>query len=202
MVFEVPDLEAISANLRFDAVFHQHLHYYDLNSFITFGAHSGLEVNSFQRNPVGSNGGSLLVCLTRKSQVTRPAFELRPQAEAVDRKINRLRKQISRFESMMGLIREEIEEFPGPINIFGAALMLSTLDYHLHRILSSRSLPVYDDDKSKDGLSYKNLSMTVSLPPHSLQNSMTIVGSLENTRGIIRRCFDLGSSKVVAPFIT
>lgn len=202
IVFEVPDFDAILSKGRFDAVFHQHLNYFDLHSITSLANTAGLEVVSSARNQWGSNGGSLMVSLRnfRLGAPKRP----KPESPMRDprRKIERSVRAISRFERMVGLMAQQIDDYSGDIAIFGAGLMLPSLDYHLGGKLRDRVSQVFDDDSRKAGLQYRNLPFSVSHPPDSLSDFLIVVGSLESSRAVVRRCYELGAGLVLAPLVT
>lgn len=204
IVFEVPDFESIVSKLRFDAVFHQHLHYFDLGSITSIARVAGLEVFSFRRNPAGSNGGSLIVCLhlSRAEASQGRAGEGESRVNSVEAKIKRTRSAIVRYEQMMALMFQQIDGHSGEIGVFGAGLMLPTLDYHLKGAIGQRVRVVFDDDPQKSGLEYRNLPLTISSPPADLQKLLMVIGGLESSRGLIKRCYDLRAGVVLAPFVT
>ena len=204
IVFEVPDFASLVSKLRFDAVFHQHLHYFDLGSITSIARAAGLEVVSFKRNPVGSNGGSLMVCLARLRVGASEGDERvrRLRIESVDKKIRRTRSAIGRFEQMMALMAQQINSYSGETAVFGAGLMLPTLDYHLKGAIAQRARVVFDDDRLKIGLGYRNLPLKILNPPADLQGVLMVIGGLESSRGLIKRCYELGAALVLAPLVT
>ncbi len=205
IVFEVPDFESIVSKLRFDAVFHQHLHYFDLGSITSIARAAGLEVYSFRRNPVGSNGGSLIVCLRLSRAEASPGRgggSRKSRVSSVDEKIKRTQSAIDRFEQMMALIFQQIDSHSGEIAVYGAGLMLPTLDYHLKGAIGERARFVFDDDPHKSGLQYRNLPLTILSPPADLQKLLMVIGGLESSRGLIKRCYELRAAVVLAPLVT
>lgn len=205
IVFEVPDFESIVSKLRFDAVFHQHLHYFDLGSITSIARTAGLEVYSFRRNPVGSNGGSLIVCLRLSRAEASPGRgggSRESRVNSVDEKIKRTQLAIGRFEQMLALTLQHIDNHSGEIAVFGAGLMLPTLDYHLKGAIGQRAFAVFDDDPEKSGLGYRNLPLTISSPPADLRKFLMVIGGLESSRGLINRCYELGAAAVLAPLVT
>jgi hypothetical protein len=66
-VFEVPSLTHIRSNYRFDAIFHQHCHYFGLSSIKILVELLGCSLVDYTYNQAGSNGGSLIFAF-RKSK--------------------------------------------------------------------------------------------------------------------------------------
>jgi hypothetical protein len=201
MFFEVPDFESIVSKLRFDAVFHQHLHYFDLDSITSIASASGLEVVSFRRNQLGSNGGSLLVCLRRFRAKGGGALGYEDRLTSFDDKATRTQSAISRFTRMMAVFSEQIYSHSGDIAVFGAGLMLPTLDYHLNGALGNKAIAVFDDDLEKRGLGYRNVPLTIRTPPEDLRDLLVVVGGLESSRGITKRCFELDAGVILSPLV-
>jgi len=193
VVVEVPDWDAIVTKLRFDAVFHQHYQYYDVSSLETLAARSGLKVVAIERNPRGSNGGSLLAAF-QAGDGPEPKVDVAVKRE-------RVRQAILRHAKMFEVMSDCMDAFGGPVAVFGAGLMLPTLDHHLGGRLGSIGT-VFDDDPDKEGISYRNLPLKVASAPRTLDGTLTVVGSLENVRAITRRCYELGAGVVVAPAVT
>lgn len=193
VIIEVPDWDAIAQKLRLDAIFHQHFQYYDEASLRILAARSGMNVVAIERNPQGSNGGSILA-----------AFQVGDGPEItvdVSTKRERVRQVISRHARMMEVMSDCLDSFAGPVAVYGAGLMLPTLDYHFGGRLAAVG-KVFDDDPEKEGLSYLNLPLKVARVPRNLHNTLVVVGSLENVRAIKGRCYQLGAVVVLAPLVS
>jgi len=195
-IFEVPFLNNLASSLRFDAVFHQHVHYFDLASVRQLAWSAGGRVLDSAVNHSGSNGGSLLFAIA-KGRVQ----ELQETVN-VSRKELWLRNQISAFNTQMQTIGIILDELDSPARGFGAGLMLSTLDYHLGGRVSSL-LEIMDDDHSKHGLQYKNVDVRVVSTRHSPveKDGVFLVTSLESSRAIFNRLANLGVRKIIAPIV-
>jgi len=66
--FETPSLGQILSKLRFDTIFHQHLHYYDESSIAFLVEKLNCELIKILTNPLGSNGGSLLFSFKKSTK--------------------------------------------------------------------------------------------------------------------------------------
>ena len=194
---EIPCFENLVEAQRFDAVFHQHFHYYDLSSFKRLIWECGGEYLGHAFNHQGSCGGALLVAF-RKAKVKQPQPELDLEA-----RITRIERRIARHRDQMAVMNELLTELPGPVYGYGAGLMLATLAYHL-RTDFSRLECILDDDAAKDSATYENVPVTVRhttkvAPP---ANSSYVITSLENVRPIFRRITELRPRRILVPLIT
>ena len=195
-IFEVPFLNNIASSLRFDAVFHQHVHYFDLASVRQLAWSAGGRVLESAVNHSGSNGGSLLFAIAKgRAQESQETVK-------VSRKEFWLRSQISAFKAQMQTIATLLDELDSPPRGFGAGLMLSTLDYHLGGRVSGL-LEIMDDDHSKHGLQYKNVDIRVVSTQHSPmeKDGIFLVTSLESSRAIFNRLANSGVRKIIAPIV-
>jgi Methyltransferase domain len=121
-VIEVPSLKHIAEALRFDAIFHQHYHYFDIESAKTLMAEIGCEIINHTYNNQGSNGGSLIFAFKKsRTKLTNYQYDLHA-------KFDSLKKRIDLYKHQMSLLGTIIDELPGPKFGFGAGLMVATLD--------------------------------------------------------------------------
>ncbi len=198
-VVEIPCFESLVEAMRFDAIFHQHFHYFDINTFKQLIWESGGEYLAHSFNHRGSCGGALLVAF-RKAKNKQP----KPNADVeLSIKITRLEQCIARYKAQMNIMSELLNSLPGPVYGYGASLMLATLGYHLGTNFSSLEC-ILDDDPSRDGVTYENIPVTVrhtakiALPT----NSSFLITSLENTRPIYKRVLELSPRRVLIPLLT
>lgn len=196
-VFEVPSLQHLVEAQRFDAVFHQHYHYFDLDSVRRLIWEVGGQYVGHQYNYQGSNGGSLLFAFRRGDRSALP-----PTTD-VRAKISWLKERINLFTRQMDMAGTLLDQLPDPVFGFGAGHMLATLDYHLgHRL--DRLVCVLDDDPNKDGFEYRNVNVPVRStsafsPP---EQSSYIVTSMENIRPIYHRIQSLNPRRILVPQIS
>ncbi len=193
---EIPCFENLVEAQRFDAVFHQHFHYYDLASFKHLIWESGGEYLGHAFNHQGSCGGALLVAFRRaKTTQPKPAIDL-------SARIARLERRISRYREQMSVMGELLDALPKPVYGYGASLMLATLGYHLQTNFSAVDC-ILDDDATRDGATYENVPVTVrhteKIAP--APNSSYLITSLENVRPIYRRILELTPRRILVPLI-
>lgn len=197
LIFEVPSLSHLAESLRFDAVFHQHYHYFDLASFNRLALEVGAHCSDYRYNYQGSNGGSLIIALQRG------VAESTPQTAPSDRKMHVLGQQLRMFERQMLLTQDLLASIDAPVFGFGAGLMLATLDYHLAGYVSNLAC-VYDDASEKAGMSYRNVDVEVRWTGNGLpdEQSYFLITSLESLRPIYARTLSLAPRRIVTPLIT
>jgi hypothetical protein len=195
-VSEVPCFANLVEAQRFDAVFHQHLHYYDLDSFRHLIWECGGEYLGHAFHHQGSCGGALLVAF-RRAQTAQPKPVLDLPA-----RIAHFERRIARYREQMAIMGELLEALPRPVYGYGASLMLATLGYHLRTDFKTLEC-VLDDDPARDGTTYENVPVTVrhtakAAPP---PNSSYLITSLENIRPIYRRLLELSPRRILVPLI-
>ena len=196
-VVEVPCFENLVESLRFDAVFHQHVHYFDLSSFQRLIWECGGEYLGHTFNHQGSCGGALLVAFRRaKTKQARPEFDL-------PSRIARLEGRIALYKTQMVMMKELLDALPGPVYGYGASLMLATLGYHLQTDFSQLTC-VLDDDVARDGATYENIPVTVrhTAKVAPAPNGSYLITSLENIRPIYRRILELSPRRILMPLVS
>jgi len=196
-VVEIPCFENLVEAMRFDAIFHQHFHYFDLNTFKHLIWECGGEYLDHSFNHQGSCGGALIVKF-RRAKTIQP----KPHIDIVPR-IARLEKRIAQYKAQMVIMGELFDALPKPVYGYGASLMLATLGYHLGKNFSALDC-ILDDDPSRDGTTYENIPVTVKYTGNvsPLTNSSYVITSLENIRPIYRRILELSPRRILIPLIS
>ena len=196
-VFEIPDFDCLVESMRFDAVFHQHLHYFSFETISNMVIDCGGEILNHQYNHQGSCGGALFIAFRRAS--------LKQEFIQIDvpKKVKYLKKKIQSFEIHMRELSHQIEDLPRPIYGYGAGLMLATYAYHLKTDFSFLNA-LLDDDIEKRGMGYKNLPLTIEHPDKIKikDDSSFIVTSLENIRPIYQRLQEFHPRRILIPNIS
>jgi len=196
-LIEVPCLENLVESLRFDAIFHQHVHYFDLYSLKRLIWECGGEYLDHTFNHQGSCGGALLVAFRRaKTKQIKPEIEVSCRIEGLERRIGL-------YKTQMAMMKEELDSLPGPVYGYGASLMMATLGYHLQTDFSQLTC-VLDDDMARDGATYENIPVTVrhTAKVAPAPNSSYLITSLENIRPIYRRILELSPRRILTPPIS
>jgi hypothetical protein len=196
-VVEIPCFENLVESLRFDAVFHQHVHYFDLSSFQRLIWECGGEHLGHTFNYQGSCGGALLVAFRRaKTKQVKPEIELASRIAGFERRI-------ALYKTQMAVMKELLDAIPGPVYGYGASLMLATLGYHLQTDFSQLTC-VLDDDVARDGVTYENIPVTVrhTAKVAPAPDSSYLITSLENIRPIYRRILELMPRRILVPSVS
>lgn len=180
--FETPNLRSILSKLRFDAIFHQHLHYYDESSIAFLVQKLNCELIKIITNPLGANGGSLLFSFkkSRKSSIF-----VNPQYQSIEEKVSYFKNQLNTFQKVIESQMSILNAWTGEKFGYGAGLMLATYNYHLGgRIESLKG--ILDDDISKAGFSYKNIDIKIyhSSTVSESTFALMLITSLENQLAI------------------
>lgn len=181
-VFEIPCFESLIEARRFDAIFHQHYHYFDLESFKRLIFEAGGEYISHCYNDQGSCGGALLIAFRKAAACQTKSF-CDPQI-----KRDEILAAINDYQYTMQVLSRQLDQWRHQIYGYGASLMLATLAYHLHTDFSEL-ICILDDDAQKEEIGYQNLPVQVryvkgmTIPP----DSRFLITSLENIRLIYQK---------------
>jgi len=196
-VFELPDFDCLLESQRLDAIFHQHLNYFTLDTVTNLIIECGGKVIDHQYDFQGSCGGALYVAF-QLDNGTSQKIDIN-----VEKQKDKIIQKIKIYESMMSAVSDELSVIPGPIFGYGAGLMLSSYAYHLKTDLSFLET-VLDDDPEKEGTGYRNLPVSISHPANILipKNSSFLITSLENIRPIYKRVMEFDPRLVISPFLS
>jgi hypothetical protein len=196
-VFEIPCFENLMEANRFDAIFHQHYHYFDLFSFKRLIFETGGTYLDHVYNRQGSCGGALLIAFRKAT--SQPSL---PQSQNMIGRKEKIKKAIQDYKNQAKLLSIQLEKLHKDIYGYGASLMLATLGYHLNTDFSGL-ICILDDDPQKDGIGYQNLPAKVCFSGNcSIEpNSNFIITSLENTRVIFRRLIERSPRRILIPLV-
>lgn len=190
-IFEIPCFDCLVEAGRFDAIFHQHYHYFDLDSFKQLLQHNGGRYIAHRYNHGGSCGGALLV-----------AFEKGNMPISKPKKKTTIKEAIYAYCQEMEFLSKALREFPGPVYGYGASLMLATYAYHLKSDLSNL-VCILDDDPNKEGHGYKNIPVRIASPEKEKieEEASYLVTSLENVRPILKKLIEKKPRRIFVPSI-
>ncbi len=195
-VIEVPCFDTLLTNIRFDQVFHQHLHYYSMASLHRLVIAAGGE---YVRHALNYDywGGTLLYAFRRHQAGAVvpdvPPFQA-PTAEDISRRYGLFRGQM---HSLMGLVTALVAE---PIYGYGAAQMIPVLAYHLQSDLGFLEC-ILDDNPDKDGLGYPDLPVHIrhKAPTMSLRDAAVLITALDSFRPLLERLLPARPRHLFAP---
>lgn len=196
-VFEVPCLEGLVEASRFDAVIHQHYHYFDIYSFKRLLWECGGECLDFAYNYQGSCGGAMYVAFRRAK-----VLQAQPIIALASR-IKQIKYAISGYTINSTQLGREFERLPRPIFGYGASLMLATFGYHLNVDFGNLEC-ILDDNPSRDGSTYENVPVRVVYSGNFAAplNSSFIVTSLENARVIYSKIVKMQPRRILLPVVS
>ena len=194
-VFEVPCLDSMVKQLRFDAVFHQHFHYFSLKSLKNLVSQAGGEIIAHDYNDFATLGGSIMIAFRFKNHIVN--VEANPLVEGFCALFDANKKK---FTDYMSALKQAIDCDKSSLYGFGASLMLPVLLYHLD-IKEERFTYVIDDDPLKHGWQYKNLNLLIGHPDKLsiAEGERFMVTSVENTMPILNRIESFNPEFVYAP---
>lgn len=191
-VIEVPGFEALVHRLRFDQVFHQHLHYFNLASFQRILRDLGATYVAHREHY--HDWGALLVAFTKGhgagDESVGSWFDLAA-----------IRQRYALFRQNMAAACEALRWFEGTLLYgYGAAQMLPVLAYHLGTDLSMLTA-VLDDDPAKDGVYYWNLPLAIRHTGRvqDLESSTVLLTALDNVKPIMQKLMARRPRHVLIP---
>ena len=196
-VFEVPSLGHLRMRNRFDAVIHQHCHYFDMSSVQKLLTEIDCNLIDYTFNTEGSNGGSLLFSFSRISQDNQISYK---SDLTLPRKKSQISHEISRYKLQMNLLSDLVNNSQSKVVGYGAAHMLATFNYHLSGSIENLGF-IFDDNSDLHGSEYRNVRVpivsTESLDWENIQTVM--ITSMENCRSMTRKLLALPGITVIAP---
>lgn len=197
-IVEIPCFENLVESLRFDAIFHQHFQLFDLISLKNLIFECGGKYINHTHYHQGSCGGSLIIAFQKAKEK-----QIKPSEIDLEKRITYFEKRISLFKDQMAITAQLLKDIPTPIYGYGAGLMLATLGYHLNTDFSNLEC-ILDDDPSKDGMTYRNIPVTVRDTKRLMPkpNSSYLITSMENIRPIYRRILELNPRRIISPLIS
>lgn len=150
---QVPLIETILEECHFDQVFHQHLNYFSLKSFLYMINELGCDLVDLAINY--NHWGTGLFAF--KKGISRSKFKVDVQhitVAEVKRRYEIFKDDLKQINKRLLCFRNE------KIYGYGAALMLAVLSYHMENDFSCLAC-IMDDDRNKDGMSYLNLPVSI-----------------------------------------
>lgn len=189
---EVPSLDSMVINCRWDQVFHQHLHYFSLTSISEMISRCGATVISHRIN-TDYWGGTMMVAFEKGSEPYVEDFELpSPTFKEVATSTYAYYSQAANIRHTLSVLKENGETIAG----FGGAQMYPTLDHAVK--LSSFISEVYDDNKERHGLSWPGENKPIiKAPPSDLSDVNIVITAPDSARAIIKRCIELKAKRII-----
>tara|TARA_Y100001970_G_C14259331_1_gene878474 strand:- start:5917 stop:7101 length:1185 start_codon:yes stop_codon:yes gene_type:complete len=187
---EVPDADLMIKNLRFDQVFHQHYHYFNINSLSNLINKLNCKIIKKKINP-NFWGGSLLIAF-KKNNTNKPKMILKNNFSLNKKKIT---KSYLKFKSHYDKLKVMIKK--KDINIgYGAGQMTPSFAYHLKSDLNFLEY-IVDDNKKRNNKKYPFLKTKIKFFNEKLINNKKIlITALDGTNPISKKLKKLKTSFV------
>lgn len=185
---EVPCLNAMLGNNRWDQVFHQHVNYFSKKSLVTLFKQFGFLVVNHRMN-WNYWGGTQMWAFEKSSDTRSYAYAqvLRQNIQA----------SIGAFNHAMIAARSAAEMRNTNLIGYGAAQMVPILEYHLKAI--DELYYVADDNSQKHGLMWPGLKPKIQKPEKDLSDFTVMVTALDSSRAILKRCMELNARRMLLP---
>ncbi len=133
-VFEFPCFDPLLENFRFDQVFHQHIHYYSVQSFLKLLGLLGAEPIGYTIN---YNYWGALIIAFKKSKNSAANMKIALSKNFPHKDLPSVQKRYSLFKKQMEITIEILDKLKHETWYgYGAALMLPILGYHLNNDFS------------------------------------------------------------------
>lgn len=173
---EVPDSDLMIKNLRFDQIFHQHYHYFNLNSLSNL-------VNKLECKIISKSinykfwGGSLMIAFRKD---VKSKNKLKSNKNLIKKKII---ENFKKFKIKYNILSKVLKTNNNLIG-YGAGQMVPSFAYHLKDNLSFLNI-IVDDNKKRAGYKYPNLKPKIKLYSKKLiTNKLIIITALDGINGI------------------
>ena len=195
---QVPIIETILDDVRFDQIFHQHLNYFSIFSFETMLAQLDYELVSHTINH--RHWGAAIFAFKK---ISRPTDKRKTGIPFINADIVNSKYQL--FTRIMATTRQYLLDCPEPVYGYGAALMLAVLNFHLQGELENLQY-IIDDNPDKAGKYYLQLPVEIK---HSSEVSgwedknilITSISSSINVKCIMQKLFELNPRKIINPLV-
>jgi cyclopropane-fatty-acyl-phospholipid synthase len=191
---EVPDASLMIKNLRFDQIFHQHYHYFNLNSLRNLADQIGYEVFHHAINKEFW-GGSLLTAIRKK----------RSQNKLILKKVKNFDRLIiskfSKFDKKCLRLSRKIDSLKSNIYGYGAGQMTPSFSYHLKNNFKN-IINIIDDNKYRNNFYYPELKPQIQFSKkHNLnKNNYYLITALDGTKAIKKKLRNNKINKIISAF--
>jgi len=191
-LFEVPGFDGLVERMRFDQVFHQHVQYFSLHSFLKLLDFAGGNYLAHQFNY--HDWGAMAVAFDKNKGAAAPKVRLWTLREIQDR--------YALFREQMKSAGDILRAYAGQLLYgYGAAQMLPVLGYHMGTDFSELKA-VLDDDVAKDGIGYWNLPVKVmpSARATDLAEATVLLTAIDNVQPIMTKLLAHRPRHIINPF--
>ncbi len=191
-VIEVPSLDTLVRNNRFDQIFHQHIQYFSSNSILTLMEILGCFYVAHTFNYSMWGGTMLFAFVKGKKESVTPLFSSF-KAEEILSSYDLFKASLKNLSNKICSLKKE------SICAFGAAQMLPILAYHMPCHFQDIT-QIYDDNKERHFLKYPGFDFTVQNPDKvSFEDKTVVVTALDSSRPIVNRLNLAGAKSILLP---
>jgi hypothetical protein len=200
--FEFPSLDLLIENYRFDQIFHQHVHYFSLQSIKKCLEKYGFELNNFKYNQ--HHWGALLVNFSKKkkkkTKKTKNLILIKKKIKQSNKNLNivEIKSRYNVFVKNMRNLKDMLEKIEkNKLSFYGASQMLPVILYHL-KFNINLVKSIVDDDKTKKNLTYNNIDLKIDyLRSHAKISDMSfLVTAPDNATSITKKLLKLRPKKI------
>ena len=192
-IIEVPNADLMINNLRFDQVFHYHLHYFGLSSALNFiknigGKYLGHSIN------YKNWGGSLVLAFGKKNAKSMTL----PQARQID--LGLIKNQYKVFRQRLAAFMGIVHSLNCNVWAYGAGQMLPSLAYNLESDFSFLE-GILDDNPRRWGLRYPHISPQIYEPTErlGLRDAAIIITAPDFVRPIMNKIHRFEPRYILTP---
>ncbi len=196
LFFQFPILETLISNCRFDQVFHQHLNYFSIRSFIRLL--NVMDCGLIDYTVDYDHWGTGTFVFQKGRDNNKYSGKVWPMT------VSTILERYQSFRTDMEETNKRLEYFCHErLYGYGAALMLAVLSYHLKNDLSCLKC-IIDDDEKKDGKYYINLPVGISHRSKIDDFSgsvvlLTSISSNTNVKLILSNLFKMNPKYIINP---
>ena len=190
---EVPDANLMLKNLRFDQIFHQHYHYFGLNSLQNIAKKINCEIIGKKINHKYW-GGSLLIVMKKKTNLDK-----KPLKNNYKQTNNVISKNYLKFKKKYLDLNKKIKRVKENLYGYGAGQMTPSFAYHLGSDLSFLNF-IIDDNPKRNNYKYFNLSPKIFFKNKQKinKNDVALITALDGTESISKK-LRRGNFKFINP---
>lgn len=191
--FEFPNFDLLVQNRRYDQIFHEHIHYFSLDSFVHLLHSLDFELINYEFNH--DKWGTIYVLFKNK---TTEELQKKHLYEMNETKIV---QGFIDFKNGINITKNILSQFDkNEVFAYGASLMLPTLNYHFDGYLATLNR-ILDDDINKKNQYYINLDIMIDTNKIDIkyEQSIFLVTALEHSKNIIKTLTQKGAKKIIVP---
>ena len=176
---EVPDADLMIKNLRFDQIFHQHYHYFNMNSLQNLTKRLGCKIISKSIN-YKFWGGSLMIAFKKDKKNNQ---KISNNSKKINKKII---LNYNKFKNRLNNLNQRLK-FEKNLIGYGAGQMVPSFSYHLNNDLSFLEF-IIDDNKNRANKKYPNLRPKIKFFNKKLiKNKKVLITALDGINGISKK---------------